>query len=90
MDPTHRQILFSEAEDDVSTDENPCASDASTAVHSDGPLVVHRPQVADKADELLGAVWHAVVRPVYEFQVMNQVCLTSLEIICFIFKIDFL
>lgn len=40
---THRQIVLREAKDNVSADENSCASDASAAVHGDGPFVVHSP-----------------------------------------------
>lgn len=81
VDPTHRQILLNEAEDNVGTNENSCASDASTAVHGDRALMVHRPQVADEANQLLGGVRHAVVGPVRELQVSNKVYLTSLELI---------
>lgn len=40
-------------------------------MHCDGSLVVHGPQAADEADQLLGAVRHAVVRPVCELQVVD-------------------
>lgn len=76
---THRQIILNEAEDDVSADEDPCAPDAGAAVHGDWSLMVHCPQVADKANQLLRAVWHAVVRPVCELQVTDEMGLTSLE-----------
>lgn len=67
----YRQIILNETDDDVGADQDPRASDASAAVHCDGPLVVHGPQVADKTDQLLGAVRHAVVRPVCELQVVD-------------------
>lgn len=76
---THRQIVLNEAEDNVSADENSCASDASAAVNSDWPLVVHRPQVADEANQLLRALRHTMVRPVCELQVTDKMGLTSLE-----------
>lgn len=76
---TYRQVFFNEFKDNVVTDEDPCPSDASAAVNSDRPLVVHGPHVADESNQLLWAVWHTVVRPVCEFQVMNKVGLTSLE-----------
>lgn len=79
VDSTHRQIILDEAKDDVSTNKNSCTSDASAAVHSDGPFMVHRPQVADEANQLLGGVRHAVVRPVCELQVSNKMCFGSLE-----------
>ncbi|TNN71807.1 Ubiquitin carboxyl-terminal hydrolase 37 [Liparis tanakae] len=55
------QILLDEAEDNVSADENSRASDSGAAVHSDRSLVVHGPQVADEADQLLGAFGHSVL-----------------------------
>lgn len=79
MDSTHRQIILDEAKDDVGTNKNSCTSYASAAVHSDGPFMVHRPQVADEANQLLGGVRHAVVRPVCELQVSNKMCFGSLE-----------
>lgn len=79
MASTHRQIFLNEAEENVSADENSCASDAGAAVHGGWSLVVHRPQVADEANQLLGAVRHAVVRPVCELQVTDKMGLTSLE-----------
>lgn len=71
MASAHGQIILNEADDDVGADEDPRASDAGAAVHCDGPLVVHGPQVADEADQLLGAVRHAVVRPLGELQVVD-------------------
>lgn len=50
---THRQIILNEAEENVSADENSSASNAGAAVHSDWSLVVHCPQVADEANQLL-------------------------------------
>lgn len=79
MASTHRQIVLNEAEDNVSADENSCASDAGAAVHRDWSLVVQRPQVADEANQLLGAVRHAVVRPVCELQVTDKMDLAGLE-----------
>lgn len=79
MASTHRQIILYQAEDDVGADEDPCTSNASAAVHGDGSLVVHRPQVADKANQLLRAVRDAVVGPVGELQVSDKVGLTALE-----------
>lgn len=79
MASTHRQIALNEAEDNVSADENSCAPDAGAAVHGDWSLLVQRPQVADEANQLLGAVWHAVVRPVGELQVADKMGLASLE-----------
>lgn len=79
VDSTHRQIILDEAKDDVSTNKNSCTSYASAAVHSDRPFMVHRPQVADEANQLLGGVRHAVVRPVCELQVSNKMCFGSLE-----------
>lgn len=79
MASTHRQIVLNEAEENVSADENSCASDASTAVHGGWSLVVHCSQVADEANQLLGAVRHTVVRPVCELQVTHKMGLTSLE-----------
>ncbi|KAG7236362.1 hypothetical protein INR49_001059, partial [Caranx melampygus] len=40
--------------------ENSCASDAGAAVNGERPLVVHRSQVADEANQLLRALWHTV------------------------------
>lgn len=76
---THRQIVLNEAEDNVSADENSCASDAGTAVHGGWSLVVHCPQVADEANQLLRAGRHTVVRPVCELQVTDKMGLTGLE-----------
>lgn len=76
---THRQIVLNEAEKDVSADENSRASNAGAAVHSDWSLVVHRPQVADEANQVLRAVRNAVVRPVCELQVTDKMGLTGLE-----------
>lgn len=76
---THRQIILNEADDNVSADENSCAPDAGTAVHCDWSLVVQRPQVADEANQLLGAVRHTVVRPVCELQVMDKMSFTCLQ-----------
>lgn len=73
---THRQITVDEAEDDVGADEDACAADSGAAVHRDGTFAVHRPHVADEADQLVGAVRHAVVGPVCELQVMDQMSLT--------------
>lgn len=72
---THRQIPADEAQDDVGADEDARAADPGAAVHGDGPSAVHRPHVADEADQLLGAVRHAVIGPVCELQVMDQVSL---------------
>lgn len=74
----HRQIILNEADDDVGADQDPRASDAGAAVHCDGPLVVHGSQVADEADQLLRAVWHAMVRPVCELQVVDVMGVASL------------
>lgn len=76
---TYRQVFFNEFNDDVGTDEDPRPPDASAAVNSDRALVVHGPHVANESNQLLRAVWHAVVGPVCELQVMNKVGLTSLE-----------
>lgn len=73
---THRQITVDEAEDDVGADEDAGAADSGTAVHRDRTGAVHRPHVADEADQLLGAVGHTVVGPVCELQVMDQMSLT--------------
>ncbi len=80
MNFTHRQIILNEAEDNVSADEDSCASDAGAAVHGDWSLMVQCSQVADEANQLLRAVWHAMVRPVCELQVTNKMGLTSLEL----------
>ena len=53
MASTHRQVVLDEAEDDVGADEHARAPDASAAVHGEGTLVVHCPQVSDEAHELL-------------------------------------
>lgn len=73
---THRQITVDEAEDDVGADEDARAADSSAAVHRDGTIAVHRPHVADEAHQLVGAVRHAVIGPVCELQVMDQMSLT--------------
>lgn len=70
---THWQIPLDEAEENVSADENARASDAGAAVHRDRALVVHGPQVADEADQLLRRVRDAVVGPVRELQVVDKV-----------------
>lgn len=74
----HRQIILNEADDDVSADQDPSASNTGTAVHCDGPLVVHGPQIADETDQLLGAVRHAMVRPVCELQVVDVMSVARL------------
>lgn len=74
----HRQIILNEVDDDVGADQDPGASDAGAAVHCDGPLVVHGPQVADEAHQLLGAVRHTVVWPVCELQVLDVMGLARL------------
>ena len=79
MASTHRQIVLNEAEENVSANENSCASDAGAAVHSDWSNMVHCPQVADEANQLLGTFRHSVVRPVCELQVTDKMCLTGLE-----------
>lgn len=79
MASTHRQVVLNEADYNVGADENSCASNAGAAVHGDWSLVVHRPQVADEANQLLGAVRHTVVRPVCELQVTDKMGLTGLE-----------
>lgn len=76
---TYRHIILNEAEDDVSADEDSCSSNASAAVHSDWPLVMHCPQVADEANQLLWAVWHTVVRPMCEFQMMDKMNVPGLK-----------
>lgn len=73
---THRQITVDEAENDVGADEDACAADSGAAVHRDGTFAVHRPHVADEADQLVGAVRHAVIGPVCELQVMDQMSVT--------------
>lgn len=73
---THRQIAVDEAEEDVGADEDAGAADSGAAVHRDGAVAVHRPHVADEADQLLGAVRHAVVGPACELQVVDQMSLT--------------
>lgn len=78
MASTHRQIILNEADDNVRADEDSRASDAGAAVHCDWSLVVHGPQVADEANQLLGAVRHAVVGPVCELQVVDVMTLTCL------------
>lgn len=78
MASTHRQIILNEADDNVRADEDSRASDAGAAVHCDWSLVVHGPQVADEANQLLGAMRHAVVGPVCELQVVDVMTLTCL------------
>lgn len=78
MASAHRQIVLNEADDNVSADENSCAPDAGTAVHCDWSLVVHRPQIADEANQLLGAMWHTMVRPLCDLQVSDKMSLTCL------------
>lgn len=78
MASTHRQIVLNEADDDVSADENSRAPDAGAAVHCDWSLVVHRPQIADEANQLLGAMWHAMVGPLCDLQVSDIMRLTCL------------
>lgn len=78
MASTHSQIILNEADDNVRADEDSRASDAGAAVHCDWSLVVHGPQVADEANQLLGAVRHAVVGPVCELQVVDVMTLTCL------------
>lgn len=73
---THRQIAGDEAEDDVGADEDARAADPGAAVHRDGTVAVHCPHVADEADQLVGAVRHAVIGPVCELQVVDQMSLT--------------
>lgn len=75
---THRQITADQAQDDVGADEDARAADSGAAVHRDGTSAVHRPHVADEADQLVGAVRHAVIGPVRELQVMDQMSLTRL------------
>lgn len=75
---THRQITVDEAEDDVGADEDACAADSGAAVHRDGTFAVHRPHVADEEDQLVGAARHAVIGPVCELQVMDQMSFTWL------------
>lgn len=76
---THRQVVLNEVEDNISTDENPRASDAGAAVHRDRPPVVHRPQVTDETNQLLRTLRDAVVGPVCELQVKNKMGLASLR-----------
>lgn len=81
MDPpgtaasTHRQITVDEAQDEVGADENARTADSGAAVHRHGPCAVHHPHVADEADQLVGAVRHAVIGPMSELQVMDQMSL---------------
>lgn len=76
---THRQIAVDEAQDEVGADENARAADSGAAVHRDGTFAVHHPHVADEADQLVGAVRHAVIGPVCELQVVDQMSLAWLQ-----------
>lgn len=76
---THTEVLLDKAEDDVSTDEDTGPADAGAAVHCDGPFGVHRAHVADKAHQLLGRAWSAVVWPCGELQMLHKVSGSSLE-----------
>lgn len=76
---TYIQVFLNEVQDDVSADEDSRAPDAGAAVDGDWPPVMQRSHVADEAHKLFRAVWHAVVRPVCELEVMNKVCLARLK-----------
>lgn len=76
---THRQITVDEAQDEVGAYKNARTADSGAAVHRDGTFAVHHPHVADEADQLVGAVRHAMIGPVCELQVMDQMSLAWLQ-----------